>query len=170
VLMGVLDGRADVLEETQPFARRQPSRLAVRKEGLALDVLHDEVRLARRGRSAVEEPCDVRMVQRRRDLALATEASERDFVRQAAGDELYRDPPLKLVVGAPREIDDAHAPPADLGEQLVWPDPLALPGAWRSIEEGHRHGCVENVVAVLGGGRQGLDVLPELLVGAAGSG
>ena len=53
------------------------------QERLALDVLHDEVRLAGLGRAAVEEPRDVRVVQRRRDLPLAAEAAERDVVREA---------------------------------------------------------------------------------------
>ena len=36
-------------------------------------------------------------------------------------DELDRDLLLKLVVGAAREVHDAHAAPADLREQLVGP-------------------------------------------------
>src|SRR5262249_27915725 len=64
------DGAADLLKDGEPLLEGGRPALAVVEKRLALDVLHDEVRLAFGRGAAVEELRDVRMLQPRRDPAL----------------------------------------------------------------------------------------------------
>ena len=107
-LMRELHRAADFLEQAQARIERQRALVAVRVDRLALDVFHDEIRLAARRRAAVEQARDVRMLQRREDLPLAREVREHLGVGHAA-DQLDRGALLEMSVGALGEIDRAHA-------------------------------------------------------------
>ncbi len=70
----------DRLEHVEEEARRGPRRpersaVAVRVDRLALDVLEDEVRLARAGDAGVEQAGDVRVGEPREDVALRRKRS-----------------------------------------------------------------------------------------------
>ncbi len=81
--------------------------------GTPFDVLHDEIRQAVLGRVAVQQARDVRVIEAREDLPLVAEAAQHGLRIHAALDELDRDLLLVLPVGAPGEIDRAHAAAAD---------------------------------------------------------
>ena len=105
VLVGEVDGRADLPEELQALAHRQLPVVAVLVDRPPLDVLHDEVGAAVLGGAAVEQLGDVRMVEVGEDLALGAEAADDLVGVHAAPDELDRDPLLELLVGPLRQVD-----------------------------------------------------------------
>ena len=95
--------------------------VAVLGDGDALDQLHREVGPAALGAAGVEHAGDVGMVHHRQRLPLGLEAGDHlpavhagldDLERHAAADRL-------LLLG---HVDDAHAPFADLLQQLVGAD------------------------------------------------
>ena len=96
--------------------------IAVRRDGLAGDVLHGEVRSPVGGDAAVEQTRDVRMLKTRQNLALAKKAPDDLSTVRAGPDELEGDVLFELAVGAIREEHTAHPAVADLAYQLVRPD------------------------------------------------
>ena len=101
------------------------ARIAIDVDRLAVDVLHDDVRRAVRGRAAVEQPRDVRMVERREDLALELQPALDVARQQPAPHQLDRDLLLELLVGALREEHLAHAAAAEAAHDAIRTDALA---------------------------------------------
>ena len=87
----------------------------------ALHVLHHEVGKALGRGAAVEEPRDVRMVQRGEDLPLVAEAADDQLRVHAAADHLDGDRVLEIA-GAPGQIDRAHAAASDAALDHVGAD------------------------------------------------
>ena len=86
--------------------------------------LHDEVGAAGLGRAGVEHARDILVVHERQRLPLGLESRD-DLVRvHPSLDDLERDPAADRLDLLGHE-DRAHAPLADLLEQLVRPDPRA---------------------------------------------
>ena len=112
VLVGVVDRLTDVEEQPEPPADRQPPGVAVGVDGLAVHVLHREVREPLRRHAGVEDLGNVGVIQAREQPGLAREPAEVGVGGPvAAADHLQRDrPPQRLVLGA---VDDAHAALAD---------------------------------------------------------
>ena len=121
-LVRVAHGAADLEEELEPVVDRERPARGPDVDRLALDVLHDEVGHALVGAAAVEEPRDVGVVQRGKDLALGAEARQHVLGVHATLDDLERDPLLVLAVGALGEVDGAHPAPAELADQPVGAD------------------------------------------------
>ncbi len=76
------------------------------------------------GRSAVEQPGDVGMLERGEDLPLGAETTERLAAGEAA-DQLDRDLLVELPVVAHAEPNHAHPPGADLAHEPVGTDGVA---------------------------------------------
>ena len=74
VLVGVLDGAADIEEQLQPLAQPELLPIAIAIQRLAVHVLHHEVGIAFLGFARVDQARDVRVIQAREDLALGAEA------------------------------------------------------------------------------------------------
>ena len=74
VLMCMVNGRANCLEQPQAVRDRQPVMITIARDRLAIDVLHHEIRIPVFGIAAVEQPRDVGMIEVRQDLTFATEA------------------------------------------------------------------------------------------------
>ena len=64
-LMGVADGRADGEEELDAFRDTQLQPVTELIDGLTVDILHHQVRLAAVGGAAVEKARDMAVVERR---------------------------------------------------------------------------------------------------------
>ena len=75
-------------------------RIAVAIERLAFDVLHDEVRQAVIGGAAVEQACDVWMIEGSEYLSFLAKAAQDKVGIHAALDQLYRDAHLEFIVDA----------------------------------------------------------------------
>ena len=149
VLVRVVDGRAHGADQRDAFFGRESPAVAVGVDRLAVDVLHDEVGRAVRRAPAVEQPRDVRVLQRRQDLPLHAQPALHLAREHAAADQLDRDLLLVLLVGALGEIHIAHAAGAELAHDPVRTQALAF----------ERSGGI--VRAALAGG----DLVPEAGLG-----
>ena len=123
--MSLLQRGADVREEVEAFVDGQPLFVAEAIDVAALDVLHDEIRPAIRGASAVEQLRDVRMTERRENAPFAFEAPVDVFGASGAFDEFERAALRELDAGAFDEIDRAHAAAPDLANHAPAADALA---------------------------------------------
>src|SRR5262249_18350831 len=95
-LVRVVYGGADSTEQFQPFGYRQLSDVTVLVNGKTIHVLHDNVRQAILGATAVKEPGDVGMIEVCENLALTLETAEEIFAAERALNQL--DGSLLLVV------------------------------------------------------------------------
>ena len=164
VLVGEVDGRADLPEELEPLVGRQLPLVAILVDRLPLDILHDEVGTAILGGAAVEQLGDVRMVQVSEDLALGAEAAD-DLVRvHAAPDELEGHPLLELLVRPLRQVDRAHAPPAELAHHPVGADALPRREGHILLGADAEDGRLDEVAELGLGGEEGFHFAPQLVV------
>ena len=115
------DGLADLDEQLQPLPGGELVLVAVLRDGNAVDQFHHEVGPARLGRPGVEHLGDVRVVHQGQGLPLGLEAGDHlpgvharldDLQGHLAADRL-------LLRG---HVDHAHAPFADLLQELVAAD------------------------------------------------
>ena len=122
LLMRVLDCLADRHEQFQSLARRQPAVIAELDDRHPVDQLHDEKGPATLRRSHIEDPGNVLVVHHRQRLPFGLETSNDLLAVHARLDDLERDLALDglRLLG---HVNDAHAPFADLLEQLVGTDP-----------------------------------------------
>jgi len=118
------DRRADVEEETQACVHGEAPGVAKAVDGLAVDVLEDDIRLARGRHAGVEDAGDVRMGQSREDRALAPEPTLAGAADEARVQELDGNASLEAPVAAARQPDGAHASLPDLLDERVGPDRL----------------------------------------------
>ena len=123
--VGVGDGLADLLEEREPGVAREPAPVAIRRQRLAVDELHHEVRPPVGGRARVEQPSDAGVVEPGKDLALAAEAGEHLVGVHPPLDELQGDLLREGAVGAGGAVDHAHPPPPEHPLDPVRPDPVS---------------------------------------------
>ena len=121
LLVGMLHGLADVDEQLQPLARTESRFVAEFGDRHAADQLHDEVRAARVRRSRIKHLGDVRMIHHRQRLPLGLEAGDHLLAVHARLDDLQRDTAADRL-GLLGHIDEAHAPFADLLQELVGAD------------------------------------------------
>src|SRR5687767_13295397 len=91
-------------------------------------MLHREVRLACRAHTCVVESRDVRMSQRREDVALALEALDELTLARSLERQLQRHVALQLAIRALGEPHRAHAAAADFADQAIPADLLADAG------------------------------------------
>ena len=113
----VVQSLGGVLRDRERQARREPALFEELLDRLALDKVHDKIRLAFVAADRVDGN-DVGMLQPRRGLRLALEALHvlfgGAFARQEDLDRHL--PPQDRVA---RLVDNAHAPAADLRQDLV---------------------------------------------------
>ena len=116
--LGDLDADVDDLAEAQRLVADQPEQVR------AADERHDEEERALVAAEVVDRD-DRGVVHLRDDLRLALEALlELRRVRSSRGDELDRD--LAVEHRVPRAVDDAHAAPSELPQDLVTIDQRGL--------------------------------------------
>jgi hypothetical protein len=124
VVMGVLHRLADAAQQREAGLQRQPARLAVGDDGLALHVLHGEIGATVLAHAPVEEACDRRVLQARQDLPLAPEALQHLRRVQAPLDELDGGALVEPAVPPLGQVHHTHAAPAQLAHHPPGPDPL----------------------------------------------
>ena len=160
-LVREVHGTADLLDQAQPTRTRQLLGAHVVGDVGAVDVLHHQVRLAGVGRSAIEQPRDVRMPEVSEDLALAAQSVSR-IARGDAADHLDRDAAVELGIDAFGEEDRAHAATADLVAQQVGPNA----GPWcagcdRRMQRGDAETVAQVAIRRRIGGNQGQRLLAK---------
>lgn len=185
-LVGVLDGVADLEEESETFGHGETVAVAVFGDAQAGDQLHDEEGPAGGGGAGVEDAGDVRVVHEGQRLALGLESSDdgpavhagfEDFESDAAADG-------GELLG---QEDDADAALADFFEQLVGADAVAgffdrgerglgpwCGGGEIGVQELEGRGFEEGIVAVVleegfdGGTEGGIERADAFQVGGSG--
>ena len=100
VRVRILHRRQHLLEELDALADRELLSIAIERDRLASDILEREIRLAVVGEAGVVEPGDVRVGERRQDLALAGEAFDERLPRGGEDWQLERDLALEQSIGA----------------------------------------------------------------------
>src|SRR5262245_46192195 len=114
-----LYGRAHHAKQPQACGDAQSMLVAVGVDGLAFDILQYQVRNAVDGGAAVEQACDVRVIQRGQNLPLGAQARLYLPRQHAATDELDGDLLLVLLIGALAQVDLAHPALAQHAQHLV---------------------------------------------------
>jgi hypothetical protein len=122
MLMGILDSRADLLEQAEPPADVQPVLVAVTIETDSVDVFHRQVRHTVFARTPIEQAGDVGVIQVGQDLPFGPEPARQGAGGHQAVDELDRDLLLELLVSALCQVDGAHAATTQCAQDTVTPD------------------------------------------------
>src|SRR5689334_10890104 len=104
--MRICNGGTDIPEQLQ--ARPERDSLSVIEQRLAFDILHDEVGQPVVGRSAVQHPGDVRMIEAAENTTLAAESFDHLVRIHAAFDEFQRDRLLVYIIFSNGQVDRTH--------------------------------------------------------------
>src|SRR5262245_44717761 len=163
----MLDRGTDLAEELKALLDRKAIPIAVVEQAFPFDELHDEVGFAVLGRSAVEEPGDVGVIEQGRDLAFAAETLHGEVARDAGANQLDGDELLELFVGAACEVDHSHPAAPELSENLVAADSLADARGRVALLEGLHasvRGAVHEAPGLLGGVGERLHLLKQSLI------
>ncbi len=168
VLVRVLDGGAHFHEQGEAIPRIEAPLVAIQRDRASIDVLHHQVGLTLRGRAAVEDGRDVRVLQERQDLTLLAKPPLGVLRGGAAAHQLQSDRLLERVVVTDRPIDGAHPPGGDYVEHAVGTD-AGPGGALCRLRESGRQGSGlrEESSRFLVRRQERLDFAPQLGVGLA---
>ncbi len=127
------DGAGDLQEEPEPLSHRQITRAAVGVDPLAPDILQRQPGLAFGRDAGVVQARDVRVLQRREDLAFARHALGQARALPCTMRQFQRDLPTLQHVGAFGQPHAAHATAAQFADQPVGAEDIAwLLGVGRS--------------------------------------
>ena len=107
VCVGVCDSVEHIEKETKPGLDAKGAFLAISIDGPAIDMLEDEIWLARCRHPGVDEVCDPRMSQTREDRALPPKPLFTRSIDQRDVEKLDRRAPLEAPVAAFGEPDAA---------------------------------------------------------------
>ena len=123
-----VDRIAHRTHQVQARGRRELLVAAVVGDRPPLDVLHHQEGPSVGGDAAVEQTCDVRMLQRGQDPTLLAEALEEDRVVSGPPQELHGAGLFESCIRALDAVDHSHAPRAEPFSQSPAPDPPGLGG------------------------------------------
>ena len=122
VLVRELHCARHLSDEPEARLERQLAGPAMLGDRHARDVLHDEVRLSDRRHATVEEGDDVRVLERREDLAFGAKPAGGVARTHGRTGDLDRDPVLEEAIGTLGEVDAAHTPFADEVDETILAD------------------------------------------------
>ena len=145
--VGVSHRGEHVEKHTQPLLDAEAPRVAVSVDGLPVDVLEDEVGLAERRDSSVDEVGDVRVSEAGQEGALPHEALPARPPDEVGVEELDRGRPLEAAVAAAGEPHAAHAASPDERDERVGTDRLPFE---RRHRRQHRGGVFEEALVLDG--------------------
>jgi len=123
VLVRVVNGRAHLLKKSEAGGDVEPLPVAVLRDRLPVDVFYHEIRQLSVRYAAVEELGDVRVIERREDLTLGSEALVQLIGVPARAQHFHGGAAPELAVVALGEVHDAHPAAAELTRHAVWSDP-----------------------------------------------
>ena len=170
VLVRELHGARHLPHQLQARFERQAVRLAVRGDRHSRDVLHDEVCLAGRRHSTVEQRDDVGMLERGQNLPLGAESARRFAAARRRVRDLDRDAVPEEAIGALGEVHVPHAAFADMLDEAIWANGRSDAHAIRRgdgvVVFGHCDhgaiGCVQEVAEPIVGIEERLDLGAKL--------
>src|SRR5205814_7833791 len=102
-------------------------------DSVAFDEFHHEVRHSVVGSAAVEQACDIGMIQSGEYLALMEESLHNKSRAQTDAHQLDGDLLVELAVDANGPVDVAHAAVSDLVDNFVWTDSVPDPRGDRRV-------------------------------------
>ena len=114
--VGELHRLTNLLEQAQTGGKIELVGRTVAGDRNALDMLHDQIRLAARRGAAIEQTRDVRMLQIGQNLPLAGKM-DKSFTVGDATDQLDGDALIEVPVVALGQVDGSHAANANLMQQ-----------------------------------------------------
>ncbi len=137
LLVRVLDRVADPAQQVDALADAEPLRIAPAVDRLAVDVFHDQVRMAVRRRAAIQQARDVRMVEAGEDLPFAFETAHELARIEARAQQFQCGLLRECTVGAFAQVHRTHAaavehafesPGADAQADAICLEPVADQG------------------------------------------
>jgi hypothetical protein len=146
--MGVEHSPAHVLKKSEPLINGQVVGIAIRVNGLPLDVLHGEVGLAFISKPAIEQAGDVGMLEPCQDLPFRTKPLQDRLGIHTALNELEGHLLLELAVGPMRQKNAPHAPMPEFTLNLVRPDAAAFADGFIKVRNGIQGYAIEEAVGV----------------------
>ena len=174
VLVRELHRPADLHKQAQPFAGRQAVGIAIAVDGLAIDVLHDEVGAAVFRRAAVEQARNIGMLEAGEDFPLGAKAAQDVISVEPAAQQLDRHLLAELSSAAHRQVHAAHSAPAEFPDDPVIPDQLTadrrgLAARRRPARNRNRdRRMIEKIARLAMGVDQRLDFAPQFRVAVTG--
>ncbi len=120
----VMHRAGDGAEESEPVVDREAPRVAELVHRQSVHVLHDDERMALLVQPAVEQPRDVRVVERGEHVPLDLEAAANLERVAAVAQHLDRHAPPRPLSLALGEIDHPHPAAAELAEHAIVAHPL----------------------------------------------
>jgi hypothetical protein len=149
VLVRVLDSGAHAAKQPEAVDRREQVAVAVLVDRHPLDVIEREPGHAIGGRPAVEETCDVRMIEAREDLPLVPEPVQNRLAVAPLPYQLDGRELAHFLVGPNRQVNGAHSTAPDLAHDPVWPDGRARQRGGANLTDGAGHpgACLTGGVA-----------------------
>jgi hypothetical protein len=122
ILMCIVHRVTDNAEELQAFDDAEPSLIAVLVYRLTLDVFHNEIGQTIRRRAAIQQACDVRVVESSQNLTLSLKMAQEIEAPSGRSDYLHRHVLLKCVVIPGGQIYGSHPAGADASLQKILTD------------------------------------------------
>ena len=113
ILMRIVNSRTDSSKQHQTLFQCEFVDIAIDIDRQTVDVLHDDIGSAIRRCSAIEQLCDIRMIQRREDLSLDLETTLHLLGDQAGLHEFEGNALTESLVRAFGENDFSHASGAE---------------------------------------------------------
>ena len=150
------DCTANAGEQAHACTHVEHARSRVLRDRHAVDVFHDQVRDAGLGHAAVDQACDVRVLQRREHAAFALEQALFEFRIQAAAQQLDRGLLAEIRVLALPKENRRHAALSERAHEAERTDAAADQAFRRKLSRGQARGVlvrgsVEETVAVVRG-------------------
>ena len=137
--MRVRDGTRHLHAEFDACAHRESGRSGVRVDGLAVDIFQRQERAAVGGDAGIVKAGDIRVRQRRQDLAFACHALGERCDAPAHVRQLQRDLTLEETIGSICQPDARHAALANLAQQPIRADErLSGRPLWRRLSRAGR--------------------------------
>src|ERR1035438_7519235 len=137
VLVGVLHRGAHSAEQGQLLGDGKIALPAIAVDGNAVYQLHYKVRGVLFG-AAIDQPCDVGVVEIGQDLPLGAESRECESGTHTPADHLDRNLLFILSIGAHRAIDGSHSAFRDLFQDLIGADSSVRSTCGRQSTPGRR--------------------------------
>jgi hypothetical protein len=134
------DGLEHVEKQFETCLDAQPLLVAIAVDGLAVDVLEDEIGLAGWRHAGVDQVRDVRMGEPGEDVPFAPESLFAGAADQRDVEQLDRGPAFEAAVAALREPHAAHPALPDAGDQPVGAELLSRQRQRQRGAPRQRHG------------------------------
>src|SRR5580700_624258 len=110
---------ANLQKQADAIPYAQTPLVAVFVDGFPVDILQNQVGIALAAYAAIQQPCDMGMIQAREELPLHRETVSEKLASQVRAQDLERHLPVELPVAAMRQVHRPHPSDSQQGIQLI---------------------------------------------------